>query len=76
MTIDLMSGKERLKYRPFMREQMQEGLRKISFRTVCIRLLESRGKSNYQEAECNIEKVVGSVWAGWNFIKAMEGAIE
>ena len=55
---------------------MQEGLRKISFRTVCIRLLESRGKSNYQEAECNIEKVVGSVWAGWNFIKAMEGAIE
>ena len=30
-----------------------------------------RGKSNYQEAECNIEKV-----AGWNFIKVMEGAIE
>ena len=35
-----------------------------------------RGKSNYQEAECNIEKVAGSVWTGWNFIKAMEGAIE
>jgi hypothetical protein len=34
--------------------------------------LESRGKSNYQEAECNIEKVAGSVWTGWNFIKAME----
>ena len=23
-----------------------------------------------------IEKVAGSVWTGWNFIKAMEGAIE
>jgi len=38
--------------------------------------LESRGKSNYQEAECDIEKVAGSVWTGWNFSKAMEEAIE
>ena len=34
-----------------------------------------RGKSNYQEAECNIEKVAGSVWTGWNFIKVMETSV-
>ena len=52
---------------------MQE---RISVGTGCICFLESRGKSDYKEAECNIEKVAGSVWTGWNFIKAMEGAIE
>lgn len=49
---------------------------KISVGTGCICFLESRGKSDYKEAEYNIEKVAGSVWTGWNFIKAMEGAIE
>lgn len=55
---------------------MQERLRKNIIQDSLHLLLESRGKSNYQEAECDIEKVAGSVWTGWNFIKAMEGAIE
>ena len=37
--------------------------------------MESGGKSDYKEAECNIKKVTGSVWSGWYFIKAMEGAV-
>ena len=49
---------------------------KISVGTDSICFMESRRKSDYKETERNIEKVTGSVWTDWNFVKAMEGAIE